>query len=162
MFDVNNSTISDDQAIFFIDNLIKQSNPGNLKNFWQINLPRFNECEEICYVKCLTDYIERTKPLRKHSRLFISVRPPHKGVGRQTISRWIKNVLKESGIDTNVFTAHSNRAASTSAAARSSTVIDTISTTAGWSNVKTFAKFYHKPLCGIESYGRNILSSCSS
>ena len=34
---------------------------------------------------------------------------PHRPVGSDTLSRWIKDDLKLSGIDTNVFAAHSYR-----------------------------------------------------
>ncbi|KAK3101648.1 hypothetical protein FSP39_005188 [Pinctada imbricata] len=54
--------------------------------------------------------------LRTSDELFISTMKPHKGVSRDTISRWIKTILCLSGINIAVFTAHSTRAASTSAA----------------------------------------------
>ena len=41
---------------------------------------------------------------------------------------------------------HSTRAASTSAALRGGTDIDTILSTAGWSSARTFARFYQKPI----------------
>ena len=53
---------------------------------------------------------------------------------------------KDAGIDTGKFTAHSTRAASTSAAAQAGTLIEVIMESAGWSNCGTFAKFYHKPI----------------
>ncbi|KAH9635903.1 hypothetical protein HF086_002463 [Spodoptera exigua] len=55
--------------------------------------------------------------------------------------------LNEAGIDTSVFTAHSTRHASTSAASRAGLGIDLIRRTAGWSGTSsTFAKFYNRPI----------------
>ena len=62
-------------------------------------------------------YINKTKAIRgNHSQLFISFHKPYKPVSRSTLSRWIKRVLEESGIDINLFTAHSTLSAAASAA----------------------------------------------
>nr|CAH7748607.1 unnamed protein product [Callosobruchus chinensis] len=68
----------------------------------------------------------------------------------QTLGRWVKSVLVESGIDTKKFTAHSTRHAATSAAARKGLHFDTIRLAAGWSKkhlrIKMFAAVYNRPL----------------
>lgn len=76
--------------------------------------------------------------------LFISYVPPHKAVSRDTLSRWLKEVLKASGIDLRVYSAHSTRAAATSAACNRDIPVEEILKTAGWSSEKTFAKFYKR------------------
>ena len=76
----------------------------------------------------------------------MSFQKPFKPVRKDTISRWIKNVLKYAGIDTTKFGAHSTKAASISAAAKAGTPLDVILKSAGWSNCGTFAKFYKKPI----------------
>ena len=91
-------------------------------------------------------YLNRTKSLRNGSKLFISVVKPHTAVSKDTIARWIKALLKIAGVDVNVFSAHSTRAAATSTAHRKGATIASILQVAGWSNVQTFAKFYNKPL----------------
>ena len=50
------------------------------------------------------------------------------------------------GIDGNVFKPHSTRAAVTSAAKRKGDIVSDILNVAGWSNEKTFARFYNTPL----------------
>ena len=68
---------------------------------------------------------------------------PFKSVTTQTLSRWVKEVLNNSGIDTRIFTAHSTRHASTSAAKRNGVDIDPLRRTAGWTKISnTFTKFY--------------------
>jgi len=58
--------------------------------------------------------------------LFISYNRPFKRVSRDTISRRVKLVLTDSGIDTSRFKPHSIRAASTSAASNASVSLDNI------------------------------------
>ncbi|GFN74730.1 eukaryotic translation initiation factor 5b-like, partial [Plakobranchus ocellatus] len=65
-------------------------------------------------------------------------------VTKDTLARLIKSMLNKAGIDTNVYKAHSTRAAASSAAARSIDIAQ-VPNTAGWSREQTFAKFYNKP-----------------
>ena len=53
---------------------------------------------------------------------------PHKAVGSETIARWIKATLKMTGVNTEIFHAHSTRAATCSAASRHGVSLDTILT----------------------------------
>ncbi|XP_011858818.1 PREDICTED: uncharacterized protein LOC105556344 [Vollenhovia emeryi] len=101
--------------------------------------------KDICVASALETYIERTRNLRgKCSRLFISLKKPHKKVSTQTLSRWVKSTLTRRGIDTETFSAYSTRHASTSAAKRSGVNIDTIKKTAGWTKAsETFTKVYN-------------------
>ena len=61
-----------------------------------------------------------------------------------TCSRWLKWTLARAVVDTNVYTAHSTRAASTSAANDSGASINLIMKAAGRTNASTFAKFCKK------------------
>ena len=50
------------------------------------------------------EYLKRTQGSRgDEDKLFISFQKPHKAVSRDTISRWVKQVLEAAGIDTKVF-----------------------------------------------------------
>ncbi len=102
-----------------------------------------------CPVHCLRTYINRTENLRNDrnsNRLLISHKKPHNSIGSATVGRWIKSYLKASGIDTNVFSAHSVRGASASQAARKGVPVDTILCTANWSAASTFNRFYRRDL----------------
>ncbi|KAJ8664619.1 hypothetical protein QAD02_006281 [Eretmocerus hayati] len=107
-------------------------------------LPYFSKNEKICAAKTLETYLDKTKNSRDNVKnLFISFKRPFKPVSTQTLSRWVKNSLKTSGIDTSIFSAHSTRHASTSAAKRQGIDIDTLRKTAGWTKAsRTFARFY--------------------
>ena len=61
--------------------------------------------------------IHNTEPIRNSEPLlFISIIKPFKKVSKDTTGRWIKNVMKSSGVDTQMYKPHSTRAASTSKA----------------------------------------------
>lgn len=72
-----------------------------------ISIPAIPE-EDCCPVHALKAYVELTGPFRYNSninQLFISVISPHGGVMANTISRWIRNSLKELGVDTHTRSA---------------------------------------------------------
>lgn len=122
-------------------------------------LPYFSENPSICPATTLDDYILVTSKLRPEGtdNLLLSHKKPFKKVSSQTISRWIKHTLAECGVDVTVFSAHSTRHASTSAASSAGVCIDTIRKTAGWSNSSlTFARFYNRPLTDEGIYARSV------
>ena len=137
-------TVLEDRYEFLLSGNFKQSRAGC--ETLLVSLPAFREDIRLCIFHTLTVYLNRTKPLRTGSKLFISVVKPHTAVSKDTIARWIKALLKIAGVDVNVFSAHSTRAAATSTAHRKGVTIASILQVAGWSNVQTFAKFYNKPL----------------
>lgn len=142
---VLNIHVSTDQIVIKIPEIIKTSKLGNPQP--TLYLPYFNDRVEICPANTLISYINRSKEFRKSEQLFIGIRKPHNCVTSQTISRWIKATLKDSGIDVSVFTAHSTRHAATSKAYRQGVNIDLIFKTAGWTgNSTTFARYYNRPI----------------
>lgn len=143
LLNVKNFIFRGDTIIIPFSDLLKQSNVKNYK--FSLRLLRNLDCPNICVVDCLNEYLERTKIIRgTETQLLISFHKPHKAVSRNTVSRWIKTVLRESGIDVDTFKAHSTRAASCSNAKKNLVSIDEIMKTAGWANAKTFSKYYDK------------------
>ena len=67
-------------------------------------------------------------------------------MSRSTISRWVKIIMKEAGINVAKFKPHSTRSASTSRVSACSVPLDQIMFSAGWSSATTFARFYNKPI----------------
>ena len=119
---------------------------------FSVQLKAFEEDPNICVVLNLKEYIKRTKNLRgSECRLLISATKPYKPVTTSTISRWLKSVLEEAGIDTDYYKGHSTRAASCSKARMNEVSIEEIMKNAGWSNCETFHKFYNKPVLMDES-----------
>ena len=71
----------------------------------------------------------------------------------------VEDGITTSGIDTSTFSAHSTRAASTSAAKAQKLSITTIMASAGWSseNVNTFTKYYNKAISKpIDNFGKQL------
>ena len=83
---------------------------------------------------------------------------PLKAVTTDTLSRWLKEVLKQSGIEK--FTGHSTRSASSLAAKWLNVDIANILQAAGWANASTFNRFYNKPLQTDDNFGQVLLDSC--
>ncbi|XP_072164738.1 DNA-directed primase/polymerase protein-like [Diadema setosum] len=102
-------------AQFVFKDLLKHSRPGNAN--LNLSMRAFPPDRQLCVVNYLQHYIKRTSTLRGKERyLFISFKKPHHRVTSQTIARWIKSTLSAAGINTQVYAAHSTRAATTSAA----------------------------------------------
>lgn len=76
-----------------------------------LTLPYFKEKPGLCVASTLEFYLEKTKSFRAEGEdtLLYTYRSPHKPASSQTISRWIKELLRNSGIDTIVFSSHSVR-----------------------------------------------------
>ena len=114
----------------------------------------------LCIYTYLQKYLAVTKPLRgDETKLLISFNKPYRAVSRDTIRRWIKQVLSNSGIDTNVFSAYSTRSASVSAANSKGVPLDKILSAGGWSRASTFSKYYNKPIVDTHGcdYGSSLL-----
>lgn len=104
----------------------------------------------------MTEYLHRTKALRTDTNLLISTIKPHKAVSQSTFSRWNKLIMLKAGVD-KTFAAHSVRSASTSMAEFQRVPQDTVLRTADWSNAKTFATFYDKPIKNQSNFQCSIL-----
>ena len=160
--DLNLSYFRNDGYVFLVPGLVKGPKPH--KPHLEIFLPSFPPDASLCVASYLKRYIDITSTKRNNSSsrnfLFISYVKPHKAVKTSSISRWLKNVLRLSGIDTSQFSAHSTRSASSTLAANCGVSISDIMKVADWSRAGTFKKFYQRPI--LDSYAHRILSSASS
>lgn len=155
---LSNTKMFNDRIIITITNLIKTSAIGRSQP--TVNLPFFNQRPGICPASVLQKYLTLTASIRSsEDHIILTVKKPFRAASSQTIGRWLKQTLCDSGIDTTVFSAHSTRHASTSAASRAGLNVDIIRKCAGWSAQSTvFATFYSRPI--IDS-NINLLSSIS-
>jgi len=109
-----NMKVSNNKVMFIVNDLLKTTKSG--KECTKLEYLSFDEDPQICVVRYLSEYLERTKEMRHdHQKLLVSYQKPHRPVSKDTVSRWLKHELKLAGIDTSTFGAHSRRAASTSA-----------------------------------------------
>ena len=145
LLSIKDMKMTENHVTLTLSSLQKHNRPNmNLK---PIKLIAFPEEEKLCVVKTFEEYLHRTSRLRQNEQgLFISVRKPHKRVAKSSISRWVKELMTEAGIDTDVYQAHSVRPASASKAKSRNVPIDLIMNTAGWTKESTFARFYDKDI----------------
>ncbi len=137
---------------------LKQTRPG--KHLApSVELLDFPEEPALSVTLHLQEYLQRTNSYRgEHTQLLLSYVKPFKPVSKATLSRWIKEVLKSTGIDTEKYAPHSTRAASTSKCRSKGLQMDEIMKTAGWTNAETFARFYSKPVeTGQRNFGKTLL-----
>ena len=155
------------ENIEFLENSVQIKIPERIKTSRRnknqpfFNIPNFQDQKSLCVATMLKAYLLKTEQVRSnHKKLFITHKKPHHEASSQTISRWVRNTLKKSGINTSVFTAHSTRHASTSAAARKGINIETIRKTAGWTeNSSVFARFYNRPLVITEDFTSDVMKN---
>ena len=140
-----------------IKDKLKSTRPG--KQLAPLDLMEFPEEPSLSVTVHLREYLKRTSSYRgENTQLFLSYRKPFKPVSKDTLSRWIKEILKAAGINTEKYSPHSTRAASTSKCGSKGLQIDEILKTAGWSNAGTFARFYRKPFDTEEqNFGNTLL-----
>ena len=150
LLDVNLMSTYDSSVVFTFNKPLKQSTPRTQVK--PLVLKAYTHDESLCVFSTLKEYLRRTETLRvTGSQLLISFQKPHKAVSRDTISRWIRTVMQLSGINLDVYKAHSTRAASVSAAHRAQVPVQEILRKAGWSSAQTFAIYYDKNLDTSES-----------
>ena len=144
-FDIKYIQFFQDRYFVNVREKLKHTRPGRHQD--QFELIPFTQDARLCVVQRLKSYINRTKELRAtSSKLFSSYIKPFKPVRKDTIARWIKSVLKVSGVDIDKFSTHSCRSASTSRNQLAGLSLPDIMRSAGWSNASTFAKHCSKPI----------------
>jgi hypothetical protein len=119
-------------------------------------LPRWHD-PSLCPVSIFEFYLRRTQLIRGDEKqlLITSVKPHHKA-SRDSVARWIRDAMKEAGIDTDYYKAHSSRGASVSKAFKS-VPLNIVLEAAGWTNAQTFMKHYQKPIEEVGKFARAIL-----
>ena len=92
--------------------LIKQTK--STKHMAPLCFQTYSKEPKLCVVSHLTEYLKRTKSYRDTDKLFLTCIKPYRAASKDTISRWCKSVIKESGISVHSYTSYSSRAAASS------------------------------------------------
>ena len=130
LLSLNGIQLTPQTAYLSLEEHTKTSRPN--KAAAAVTITEFTPDSRICPLTTLKAYMKETETLRNgENKLFISFIKPNKAVSRDTISRWKKQVLTNSGIDTKTFTSHSTRAASAIKAHQNDIPLDTILNTTG-------------------------------
>ena len=140
---------------FYFSKLTKSWKKGKAPPCLELN--EFLPNRKLCVVSCTEDYLARSNVWRDkgQNQLLLSHLKPHKEVQKSTIAGWVKIILKNAGIDTSLFKAHSCRAASTSKAKVMGLSLQEILKRGQWSRESTWQKHYCKP---IEKVNENFES----
>ncbi|XP_050706772.1 uncharacterized protein LOC126992159 [Eriocheir sinensis] len=141
--------IRQDYICVWLGGNIKQCRPKF--NVRAVTFKAYAKDCRLCVCETLKMYITRTEQLRsgldkETGTLLISFIKPHKPVTKDTIARWLREVLRMSGVDTEKYSAGSVRPAAASKAKAMAVPITHIMAKAGWSKEATFAKYYDKEI----------------
>lgn len=162
IFSINIDNIVENSNGFqaFISDKIKTSGINKVQPC--LTIPLHKDNPSLCPGTTLKYYIEKTKDLRSQEEkyLFLSTRIPHLRASKDTISRWIKEILGKAGVNSK-FGTHSTRHASTSKAFQSGISLEIIRKTAGWSDASSvFQSYYNRPVVGeSDQFANCILNS---
>ena len=97
MLDLNDMIVSDNGFTFVVVNHLKQSRPGYHNP--QLKLVPFED-SSLCVVTTCKEYLKKTKSFRgNQSKLFISYVKPCKEVSRDTLTRWVRQVMAKASLD---------------------------------------------------------------
>lgn len=137
--DLNYMVKDNNKLIFTFPELLKTTRDGHS---FLLQLEHF-ENESLCAMHTLLFYIRKTRCCRLSSKVLVSY-ITYKAVSTSTVARWLKSTLELSGVNTEIFKAHSYRAASVSAAYSRGCSLKNILRTADWTSDKNFRKFYSR------------------
>lgn len=137
----------------------KKGKPPPSLEFFELESNR-----KLCVVSAIDIYLKRSLQWRAGSKcqLLLSTIQPHNEVAKSTISGWVKAVLENSGVDINIFKAHSSRSASTSKAKCEGCSLKDILKRGQWSGKTTWQKHYNKSVVNSASKFQNSLFSNST
>ena len=157
-FQTNNIKFNGDLCTLYVNKLLKTSKPGSHKSV--VSFQKY-ENRHLCVVEHLRSYLSVTEKLRGgETKLLLTSVKPHKPATIDTLSRWAKCMLQRSGVDITTFKAHSTRSAVTSKSFCLGVPLQEILSAASWTNAKTFAQFYHKPIIDkTDSFGKTLLEN---
>ena len=106
----------------------------------------------LCPVRALKWYLARTKPVRKSSQLFLIPRRPYAPASKDTLSRWIVQLIRPHAQPEERVKAHDVRAHAASRAWFKGVGLEDILRAAAWKTPSTF----------VASYLTNVVSSDGS
>ena len=110
-----------------------------------------------CPVRALKWYVKRTESCRQSSRLFVLPRAPFTAASRDTISRWLVDIIAPHA--TGAVRAHQVRGQAASKALFAGVPVQDILKAAAWKTPSTFVACYLTDTLGTEAaFGRAVLA----
>ena len=154
--DTNDFVVKKNSITMYYPNLLEESRPGNSPTplYFRAYVPD----KRLCVVHYIKNYLQRTKDIRKTTKFFISYAKPHKAISKDTLRRYVKTIMAMAGLEES-YKPHSTRAAATSKAQKAEIPLHEILNKAGWSNAKTFAKYYNKTITtDVDTFQQAVLT----
>ena len=140
---------SDDGSVTFnLTEPMKTHKNGQLLD--QIVLKPYHRRPNLCVVRTLKEYLQRTRDIRSEPQLLVTSNGAHTGIKRGTVTTWVTEVLRLSGVNTDrggqKFGPHSTRGASVSKGAQLGVQMDILMKFGSWKSERTMAKHYQRPI----------------
>ena len=135
--------VANDKCIIPIYDVIKQSKQG--KHMRPLEFRVFTTDQKLCVVQNLVTYLQKTRGHRKSPELFLSYQRPYHPVTKDTVARWINDIMQKAGINMNHYVTHSCRAAASSAL-KKRVPLKKVLNACGWASERTFAVHYQKDI----------------
>ena len=145
---VSNTHLEGEQVTFVPVRLAKHDRPG--RKIRKITVKAYPEDPNVCIVQALRSYMDR-RPTRSEDQLLLTHRKPVKAASKDTIARWLKQVLVLAGVSDTIFGAHSYRGASSSGAKIASVPISKILRRGQWASEDTWRRHYDLNVQGYPS-----------
>lgn len=104
----------------------------------------------LCPVRAFEDYWRLLKDTATHKYVWRAIRRPFGRITPSTVSRIIKEALRDAGIDPTLFKPHELRRLAASHAAAAGLPLDEIQSAGGWASLQTMLDFYiRRPDAGL-------------
>ena len=138
--------LTTDMAVFNLGNaLLKHSKPGRSNP--PIVFHRYPHGHCLCPIQTIRDYLQQRTPLAPQTdEFFLTHRRPYHPASKDPLARWVKEILKLSGIDASQYAAHSCCSASSLKAKMSGVPMEQILKCGQWKSTHTFVNFYDKQI----------------
>ena len=120
----------------------------------------------LCPVRALSAYLERTKEMNHSERLLLRWSSKKDKIFPQTLSSWIRRVIREAyesvqkPLPLMTRWAHETRAISASYAYSNNMALSDLLGAVGWTNASTFSNFYLRDLDGVSNSVPGLVPLC--
>ena len=133
--------VGENKIVFLLDKTLEHTNTG--KPFKPHIYHRYTTNGKLCIAECVNSYLGVRKKLlnAKVMEFIVIYEKSHKLALSDTISRWIKDEFGKADINTNVYTEHSCRAASTNKARDNDVSVTESLKRQFWKSENTFRTF---------------------
>ena len=102
VLDIRNLDLLENICVIRIGDILKTFGPKN--HIDEIKFHVYPNDLTICPLNCLRQYLQATKQHRANiTSLFITLNKPFKVPSNDTLVRWVKQTLKDAGINMNIF-----------------------------------------------------------